>query len=99
MAKSLVQSPHDNVATMLEAVSKGEIIDVQVSDNKISITVKDDIPFGHKVAIKEINKGVNVYKYGQVIGRSIDAIQVGDHVHIHNIESLRARGDLQGGKV
>lgn len=99
MSIALVQNPRDNVATLLEALSKGELLKIQVGDKEISFEVKMDIPFGHKVAIKNINAGENIYKYGQVIGRSTALIDLGSHVHVHNIESLRARGDLQGGKV
>jgi altronate dehydratase len=43
---------------------------------------------GHGIALKDIIKGEEVIKYGEVIGRSTDHIKEGSHVHIHNIESL-----------
>ncbi len=33
------------------------------------------------------------YKYGQVIGRATKDIEAGGHVHVHNLESTRGRGD------
>lgn len=39
-------------------------------------------------------KGDTVWKYGQSIGKATENIEVGDHVHVHNIEPLRGRGDL-----
>ena len=41
--------------------------------------------------------GDNVLKYGEVIGKASRAISPGDWVHIHNVESARARGDIEGG--
>jgi altronate dehydratase small subunit len=39
--------------------------------------------------------GANVLKYGQVIGRATRAIAPGEHAHVHNFDSARARGDLE----
>jgi altronate dehydratase small subunit len=53
----------------------------------------DPIPFGHKVAIINIESESEVRKYGEVIGRSTARIVIGQHVHVHNIEGIRGRGD------
>jgi len=47
------------------------------------------IPSGHKLAVKQIRKGDQVLKYGQVIGNASQDIMPGDHVHIHNVMSNR----------
>jgi len=57
-----------------------------------------DIPYGHKIAIKPIAKGETVFKYGLSIGKATENIKVGDHVHVHNIEPCRGRGDLAAKK-
>lgn len=36
-------------------------------------------------------------KYGESIGAASSDIKKGDYVHIHNLEALRGRGDLEGG--
>jgi altronate dehydratase small subunit len=41
-----------------------------------------------------IEKGEAIVKYGEVIGRATQQIILGKHVHIHNVESLRGRGDV-----
>jgi altronate dehydratase small subunit len=41
-----------------------------------------------------IGKGDDVVKYGEIIGRATADIAKGEHVHVHNIESLRGRGDI-----
>ena len=88
----------DNVATVFNLVSQGEL--VLVCDKKGKrFTVKslNHIPYGHKIAIVKIGAEEYVKKYGEVIGRSTVDIEPGEHVHIHNIESCRGRGDLKGG--
>ena len=45
--------------------------------------------------MKDIALGENILKYGEVIGRATKDIRAGTHAHIHNIESLRGRGDLK----
>jgi altronate dehydratase small subunit len=35
-----------------------------------------------------------IHKYGQMIGRASAAIAAGEHVHVHNVEGVRGRGDL-----
>ena len=44
-----------------------------------------DIPSGHKLAVKSISPGEPVLKYGQVIGMATQPIAPGDHVHMHNL--------------
>ncbi len=58
------------------------------------IVVAAPIPSGHKLARRELAPGDIVWKYGQPIGRATAAIAAGEHVHVHNVESLRGRGDL-----
>jgi altronate dehydratase small subunit len=55
------------------------------------VVLREDIPAGHKVAIHDIRAGSTVCKYGEPIGRATTAIRRGAHVHVHNLESLRAR--------
>jgi arabinonate dehydratase len=49
------------------------------------------IPAGHKIAVRAIAQGAAVRRYHQVIGFATQAIQPGDHVHVHNL----AMGDFQ----
>lgn len=86
---------NDNVATALRDLVAGEDIVVGVLDRRVSVGVRQAIPFGHKLAIVDIPQGAHVFKYGEVMGRATQAIPTGAHAHIHNIESLRGRGDLE----
>lgn len=81
----------DNVATnVADEIPKG----AQVEVNGTTIATLDVIPYGHKMALRPIPKGETVYKYALSIGSATEDIQPGNHVHIHNVESNRGRGDL-----
>jgi altronate dehydratase small subunit len=83
----------DNVATAIGDVPSGEEVIVK-NGKEMKLTARRDIQFGHKIATKAIKKGEEIVKYGEVIGRAVANIEKGDHVHVHNIESLRGRGDV-----
>ncbi len=93
MPRCIVLHPLDNVATLIDAAHAGDECTLQ-GERKGSVTLLQDVAFGHKVCILEIGSGGEVLKYGQVIGRATQPIAVGQHAHVHNIDSARARGDL-----
>ena len=84
----------DNVATAIKDIRAGQEAVVGVGEQTVSIRVVQDIPYGHKFALRAIAKGQAVLKYNCVIGRATCDIQPGQHAHVHNVESLRGRGDL-----
>ncbi|GAB7078382.1 UxaA family hydrolase [Megalodesulfovibrio paquesii] len=79
----------DNVVTCLRPLAKGERVEV----DGLAVTAAADIPVFHKMAIANIAQGGICYKYGEGIGLATAEIHPGDHVHVHNIESTRGRGD------
>jgi altronate dehydratase small subunit len=85
----------DNVATALRDLAAGEEAVVGIQEETVKVTLSDAIPYGHKFAVRNIRKGQDVFKYGEVIGRATAAIRAGAHAHVQNIESLRGRGDLE----
>lgn len=93
---ALKVNQQDNVATVFNSeVFKGVVVSVaDQSGNLTEIAVNSDVSYGHKIAICNIKKGENIIKYGHVIGAATTNIYKGDYVHIHNLESLRGRGDL-----
>ncbi len=86
----------DNVATALRDLPAGEEVVVGIQDRSVRVRVGQPIAFGHKLALSDIARGEPILKYGEVIGRATQAIPAGCHAHVHNIESLRGRGDLEG---
>lgn len=94
----IVMDDKDNVATLLKDMKKGEILSYIQKEKEQQIELKNDVDFGHKVAILPIAKGQEVIKYGEVIGAATLSILVGEHVHVHNIEGIRGRGDKRVGE-
>ncbi|MCQ5375018.1 MAG: UxaA family hydrolase [Methanomassiliicoccales archaeon] len=92
-AKAIKINEKDNVATALTDIKSGETVMIK-GEKEEKVKVIQDIPFGHKFALTDISKGSEIIKYGEVIGRATSGIRKGEHVHVHNIESLRGRGDL-----
>jgi len=90
---ALVLNIFDNVATAVQALKDGDTIAVEIGDDTISVVLLHSIPFGHKFALKEIRRGEEIIKYGETIGRATVDIRQGEHVHVHNVEGLRGRGD------
>lgn len=84
----------DNVATALRDLEPLEKCRLSFENDDTEIEVLEQILLGHKFAVKDILKGEDIIKYGEVIGRATAAINKGAHAHIQNIESLRGRGDL-----
>lgn len=83
-------APQDNVAVALTDLVAGSTVTVDT----MSVTVLEPVRFGHKIALRPIDAGEAVIKYGQVIGEATAPIAPGAHVHVHNFDSRRGRGDL-----
>lgn len=76
---SIRLSPKDNVAVVLRDIAKGQTV------APVSITAREPIPRGHKLAVEPIEPGAAVVKYGQIIGFAAEHIAPGAHVHVHNV--------------
>jgi (2R)-sulfolactate sulfo-lyase subunit alpha len=59
------------------------------------IKLVDDVPLGHKVAMRDMPVKKHIIEYGRAIGYATTAIVTGAHVHVHNIKSLRWAGKSQ----
>jgi altronate dehydratase small subunit len=91
--KTVMMKPQDNVAVALSDIPAGAVVNVICQDKSFQIELKDSIEFGHKFAVIPIVQGEDVLKYGEVIGVASQDISVGQHVHVHNVEGKRGRGD------
>lgn len=99
MKKAIKLNDLDNVATLFDTALEGEQVDVRDTKGRATIvTILDEIPYGHKIALKDMAVGEQVTKYGYEIGVVSKPIRKGEHVHIHNIESIRGRGDWDSNK-
>lgn len=93
MLRALVLNSSDNVATLLDPGREGETCVLQ-GEGSGEVTLRQDVPFGHKICIVQTPAGGNVIKYGQTIGTARRNLMLGEHAHVHNIDSTRGRGDL-----
>lgn len=81
----------DDVATALRDLAPGEVAQIRTDAGSETITVREAVPLCHKLALRDLAVGAPVRKYGEVIGRTTMAVEAGGWVHVHNLESLRAR--------
>ena len=96
MKRAMKINPDDNTATALNDIDAGEAISLVSKSGPVGdMTAQQAIPFGHKLAVIDIKKGDKILKYGEVIGVSTVDIHPGEHVHVHNVDSYRARGKTQ----
>ncbi len=79
MRSTLQIHPADNVVVALRGLLAGEAID--------GVTLREDVPAGHKVATVSIGAGDPVIKYGRSIGVARGDMPAGAHVHAHNVAS------------
>ncbi|WP_226528982.1 UxaA family hydrolase [Metabacillus niabensis] len=92
--RTIVMRSEDSVAVALEEIPAETKLTVTLPDKKTKeIILKETILFGHKFAIKLVTAGSTILKYGEVIGKAIREIEEGEHVHVHNLEGVRGRGD------
>ena len=92
--KAIILNDKDNVATALTKLAAGDVIQMEMNDHTLSVTLLDTIPFGHKFSLTQIKSNSPVTKYGEKIGEATADIQPGQHVHVHNVVSTRGRGDI-----
>lgn len=92
---ALVLHPKDNVATAVRQLESGQSVIIKNGQSNIDIILLETINIGHKFALCDIEPGEKIIKYGEVIGQATTRINKGEHVHVHNVEGLRGRGDRQ----
>lgn len=83
----IILAPGDDVAVARTNIIKGAKVDI----DGISVFAQDRIPSGHKIALRAINAGSFVKKYGQIIGQATRDIAQGEYVHVHNLD-MPSRG-------
>jgi (2R)-sulfolactate sulfo-lyase subunit alpha len=91
MIQFLVHEAADSVGVATVDIKTGETAKGLFMDTQKGIEIKalDDIPLGHKIALKDHAEGGNVIKYGEDIGKVVATIKKGGHVHIHNLKTKR----------
>jgi altronate hydrolase len=90
---AVVLNPEDDVAIARVGLSAGAAL----VDAGRPLTVRADVPPGHKVARRAVPAGGPVRRFGQVIGFATAAIEPGDHVHTHNLAFRAVARDYEVG--
>lgn len=87
----LLHEASDDVGVAAMDIKAGEEVEaVTLEGNPVTpVKVVEDVPLGHKIAMRDIEDGKHIQEYGRDIGYAAQAIRFGAHVHVHNLKSLR----------
>ena len=92
MIHFVLHDSQDSVAVVVvEGVTAGMELSgwIMDDDQTTSVTARQDIPIGHKVALRPMAVGDTVVKYGIDMGKVVAPIAAGEHAHVHNIKTKR----------
>ena len=87
----LLHEPDDDVGVAVIDLKKGASVGAVTLEGKRAGSVKllNNVPLGHKVAMRDLAKDKPVIKYGRAVGKAVQAVARGAHVHTHNVKTLR----------
>lgn len=86
----LAHRAHDHVAVAVREIEPGPAHGCVLEDDAdLTVSARQAIPLGHKIALVDLEKDAEVIEYGLRIGISTAAIAAGDYVHTHNLRSAR----------
>ncbi len=87
----LLHEPDDDVGVAVIDLKKGSVAGALTLEGKPagSVKLRDNVPLGHKVAMRDVAKDKAVIKYGREVGKAVQPIAKGAHVHIHNLKTMR----------
>jgi (2R)-sulfolactate sulfo-lyase subunit alpha len=88
----IIHDEKDNVAVVVvEKTTKNQECNgwIMENDKTIKITSINEIPLGHKIALQDLKEGDTILKYGHDIGKVVQPIAKGDHVHVHNVKTKK----------
>lgn len=91
MLKAALLQPQDDVATALVDLPAGSALQVASGSVVRDVTLVDRIALGHKFAVRDLDAGLRVRKYGECIGRVSADVRAGAWVHEHNLVTSAMR--------
>lgn len=91
MIHFLVHDTADTVGVAVVDIAAGsELAGRDLSTNKpLKAKAIENIPLGHKLALRDFAEGDTAIKYGNEIGRIVKPVKAGQHVHVHNLKTKR----------
>ena len=88
----IIHDDKDNVGVVVIDLTKKDqeySCWIMESDKIAKIQSINNIPLGHKIALKDFKEGDTILKYGHDIGKVVASIKKGDHVHVHNVKTKK----------
>ena len=88
----IIHDDKDNVGVVVIDLTKKDqeySCWIMESDKTVKIQSVNNIPLGHKIALKDFKEGDTILKYGHDIGKVVASIKKGDHVHVHNVKTKK----------
>ena len=88
----IIHDEKDNVGVVvIETTKKGQECSAWIMENDKTDKVHstNEVPLGHKIALKDLKEGDTILKYGHDIGKVVKSIKKGDHVHVHNVKTKK----------
>lgn len=76
-------SPQDNIVVVVRRLEAGDRVQLPGG----SVVLDRPLGLGHKLACRPITAGEKILKYGVPIGSATRDIAMGEHVHLHNMQS------------
>ena len=88
----IIHDDKDNVGVaVIDSTKKNQEYSCWIieSNKTVKIQSVNNIPLGHKIALKDFKEGDTILKYGHDIGKVVASIKKGDHVHVHNVKTKK----------
>ena len=88
----IIHDDKDNVGVVvIDLTKKDQEYSCWIMENNKTIKIQstNNIPLGHKIALKDFKQGDTILKYGHDIGKVVASIKKGDHVHVHNVKTKK----------
>lgn len=85
---AIMLDPKDNVVTCVRDITAGENVCYRNGDEFLNVDAAENIPFGHKIALKDFEQEAEIYKYGELIGKTMRPVGKGCLVDHNNIYSV-----------
>ncbi|MFC6169597.1 UxaA family hydrolase [Loigolactobacillus jiayinensis] len=83
MNQFIILNPSDTVAVALQDIPAG----TELKTPQGTVTTREEVKRGHKIALKSFAVGDNVVKYGFPIGHATTAVAAGAWMHTQNLKT------------
>ena len=88
----IIHDDKDNVGVVvIDLTKKDQEYNCWIMEGNKTAKIQstNNIPLGHKIALKDFKEGDTILKYGHDIGKVVASIKKGDHVHVHNVKTKK----------